>query len=59
MRGTLADHTIDLNNWLQRTPEGNIAHELTWEMVQEGPNNDAIHHATAIRRYKAVQYIAN
>jgi hypothetical protein len=55
MRGTLADYTIELNKWLQRSPEGNVAHELTWAMAQEGPNNDAVHCATASRRFNAVQ----
>ncbi|KAH8982427.1 hypothetical protein EDB92DRAFT_1952318 [Lactarius akahatsu] len=50
MRGTFADHVVAFNNRLQKSPEGNVAAELTWELVQDGPNNQATHTATAIFR---------
>ncbi|KAF8270954.1 hypothetical protein EI94DRAFT_1698454 [Lactarius quietus] len=42
-----ADHIVALNNWLQSTPEGNVTRELSWVFAQTGPNNQAVHHATA------------
>ncbi|KAF8270951.1 hypothetical protein EI94DRAFT_1797553 [Lactarius quietus] len=48
MRGISADHIVDdLNNWLERSPEGNVAHELGWAMTQEGPIDQTIYRATA------------
>ena len=55
MRGTLADPIVALNNWLQRSPDGNVTHELSWSYTQTGPNNQAVHHATAMCRYNTAQ----
>jgi hypothetical protein len=55
MCGILADYTNELNEWLQLTPEGNVAHELEWEMIQRGPNHKAEHCATASRRSNTIQ----
>ncbi|KAH9059700.1 hypothetical protein EDB87DRAFT_1621104 [Lactarius vividus] len=44
------DHVVALNNFLQRSPEGNVCPELTWQMIQEGPNNQAIYQAVAMAR---------
>jgi hypothetical protein len=56
MRGIFADHIVEaLSNWLQRSLEGNVAHELSWAMTQDGPNDQEIHRATAICRYNPVQ----
>jgi hypothetical protein len=55
MRGTLADHLIALNNWLQGSPEGNVVYELNWEMGLEGPNHMAVHRATARCRFNALE----
>ncbi|KAH9062260.1 hypothetical protein EDB87DRAFT_332385 [Lactarius vividus] len=44
------DYVVEFNNRLQKSPEGNVAAELTWAMIQDGPNNNAIHTATAIFR---------
>lgn len=55
MRGTLVDHVVALNNWLQRSPEGNVTHELSWSYTQRGPNNQAVHRATAMSRYNMAQ----
>ncbi|KAF8257413.1 hypothetical protein EI94DRAFT_1758494 [Lactarius quietus] len=42
-----ADHIVNLNNWLQSSPEGILTRELSWAFYQVGPNNRATHHATA------------
>lgn len=55
-RNFVADHIVDeLNTWLQRSTEGNVAHELTWAMTQFGPSNQDTHCATAKCRYNTVQ----
>lgn len=41
------DYVVDLNNWLQSSPEGDVAAGLTWAMTQEGQNHKAVHHAVA------------
>ena len=48
---TLVDPVVRLNNWLQRSPEGNVTRHFTWAMAQTGPSNQAVHHATAKCRY--------
>lgn len=48
---TLVDPVVRLNNWLQRSPEGNLTRHFTWAMAQTGPSNQAVHHATAKCRY--------
>ncbi|KAH9173363.1 hypothetical protein EDB89DRAFT_2068821 [Lactarius sanguifluus] len=45
--GPAADPVVALNNILQSNPGGNIRSELNWTMTQEGPNNQAVHHAIA------------
>ena len=51
-----ADPIVDeLITWLQRSLEGNVAHELSWVMAQGVPNNQDIHRATAKCRYNTVQ----
>lgn len=40
----------DLNNFLQSHSAGNLAHYFSWRITQEGPNHQAVHHATAIYR---------
>ncbi|KAI9447728.1 hypothetical protein H4582DRAFT_2068326 [Lactarius indigo] len=42
-----ADPVVALNNLLQSNTGGNIRHELSWTMTQEGPNNQAVHRAIA------------
>ncbi|KAN0128586.1 hypothetical protein V8E53_013631 [Lactarius tabidus] len=36
----------DLNTWLQRSPEGDVSREISWEMTQGGPDNQTIYGAT-------------
>lgn len=55
MCGTLADYNIVLNDWLQRHPDGNVAHELRWDIAQNGPNHNVVHSATASRKFNTVQ----
>ncbi|KAH9002428.1 hypothetical protein EDB86DRAFT_307815 [Lactarius hatsudake] len=47
---TSADYVVEFNNRLQQSHEGNVAAELIWKMIQDGPNNKAIHTATAMFR---------
>ena len=51
-----ADHIVDeLITLLRRSPEGNVAHELSWAMTQDVPNNQDIYRATAKCRYNTIQ----
>ncbi|KAH9033756.1 hypothetical protein EDB85DRAFT_1949693 [Lactarius pseudohatsudake] len=46
---TEADHVDALINALRRSPHGNVAHLLKWEINnQEDPDNQTVHSATAI-----------
>ena len=45
------DPIVGLNNWLQRSPEGNVTRHFTWAMAQTGPSDQAVYHATAKCRY--------
>ena len=55
MCGILADHVDDLNKWLQRSPEGDVSHELIWAMILDCPNNETIYRATTKCEYNTVQ----
>ena len=50
-RTSLVDPVVGLNRWLQCSPECNVARHFIWAMTQTGPNNQALHHATAKCRY--------
>lgn len=61
-REFFADYVVEaVNIWLQRSPEGNVAHELSWTMTQDrpnyqdGPDYQDIHRAIARCRYNPVQ----
>jgi hypothetical protein len=59
MHGIFADYIVDdLNAWLQRSPEGDVSREISWEMTQGGPDNQTIYGATVRCRCNAVQRIA-
>lgn len=42
----------DLNTWLQRSPEGDVSHELILAITQGGPDNLTIYGATV--RFRGV-----
>ncbi|KAH9976595.1 hypothetical protein BGW80DRAFT_1289277 [Lactifluus volemus] len=44
------DSYIDLNNFLQYHPRGNLTVHCSWVMTREGPSNAVIHTATAMYR---------
>ncbi|KAI0298826.1 hypothetical protein BC826DRAFT_1102890 [Russula brevipes] len=44
---TERDYAVELNNFLQGHPAGNLTPFFKWVMKQEGNNNDATHIATA------------
>jgi hypothetical protein len=59
MHGNFADCIVDdLNTWLQRSPEGDVSHELSWAITQGGPDNQTIYGATVRCRHNTVQRIA-
>jgi len=48
----MPDYPVLLNNLLQGQPGGNVAPHLHYTFDQKGPDNSAIHTATAVFRNK-------
>ncbi|KAH9005386.1 hypothetical protein EDB86DRAFT_1438959 [Lactarius hatsudake] len=51
-----ADPVRDLNNFLQGHSRGNLTTLLSWEMTQQGPQNQVTHYATAKFQRQAIGY---
>lgn len=44
-------HIVALNNWLQKSPEGNVTRDFCWVTKKEGPIHGTVYHTTANCEY--------
>ena len=47
----MADPVRDLNNFLQRQPEGNATKDFQWHLTREGPEHGTVYHVTAVCKH--------